>query len=261
MTARLYRAAVYKNNVRNRAKCADIEVEMDTSAYKTYSAGISPDYPALAGKMAAIADALAEAKLNVTAIRDGDGILAKHIIDSLHAAKVIEDLGVTEGDRLCDVGSGGGFPALPVAAALPDVTVLAVDATAKKCRYIEETALSAGLTNVTALCARVEEAADLRESFGYVTARAVAALPVLCELCAPLVKVGGYFLAMKGEKVDEEIADAAHCAAEVGLELCDRVTYSLPSGGDHRTIAVYRKVRQTPAKYPREYRVIVKKPL
>ena len=234
---------------------------MNTTDYTAYSRIVHPSFPDLAPKMASICDALANAQINVTAIRDGDGVLQKHIIDSLYAAREIIDLAPASGARLCDVGSGGGFPALPVAAALPDLSVTALDSTAKKCRYIEDTARSAGIGNVVTRCARVEEAVDLFETFDFVTARAVAALNVLVELCAPLVKVGGYFLAMKGEKADEEIADAANGAKKLGLELVRRTEYALPSGGDHRVIAVYRKIAPTPKGYPREYRVIVKKPL
>ena len=234
---------------------------MNTSDYTAYSRTVHPSFPDLAPKMASICDALDAAQINVTAIRDGDGVLQKHIIDSLYAAREIIDLAPAPGARLCDVGSGGGFPALPIAAALPGISVTAVDSTAKKCRYIEETAHSAGLSNVSTRCARVEEASDLFATFDFVTARAVAALPVLVELCAPLLKVGGYFLAMKGEKADVEIADAARAAKILGLELVRRAEYSLPSGGDHRTIAVYRKVAPTPKGYPREYRLIAKKPL
>lgn len=166
-----------------------------------------------------------------------------------------------DGDKICDVGSGGGFPALPISAALPSLHVTAIDSTAKKCRYIEETAAQAGICNIDVRCARVEDAKELFESFDFVTARAVASLPVLCELCAPLVKIGGYFLAMKGEKADEEIAEANNAANILGLEFVRSTEYSLPYGGDHRTIAVYKKISSTPKEYPREYRLITKKPL
>ena len=138
----------------------------------------------------------------------------KHIIDSLCCAEAVaryadaargegadgDSSGAERRLTLCDVGSGGGFPALPIAAALGDISVCALDSTAKKCRFIEESAASAGITNLTSVCARAEEAKGLFGTFDFVTARAVAALPVLIEICAPLLKVGGYFFRNEGEE-------------------------------------------------------------
>lgn len=231
---------------------------MDKQKYRALAEQIDPAYAELDGVMAQIAECLVNSTVNVTAIKDDEGILSLHIIDSLHAAKELASL---DPQTVCDVGSGGGFPALPVAAALPGVQVTAIDSTAKKCRYIEETAAAAGIGNISTRAVRAEEAMDLFGAFDAVCARAVAALPVLCELCSPLIKVGGHFVAMKGEKSEEEIASSAHAAKVLGLELVCVVPYSLPCGGDHRALAVYRKVSPTPKGYPREYRKIVKKPL
>ena len=233
---------------------------MDFQKYRTFASCIDPAYAVLGSVMAKIADCLASAGVNVTAIKDADGVLSRHIIDSLYAARELAAL-CPDGAKICDVGSGGGFPALPVAAALPGARVTALDSTAKKCRYIEETARAAGIANVDTVCARAEEAVGLFASFDAVCARAVAALRVLGELGAPLVRVGGHFVAMKGEKAGEEITAAAHAAKVLGLELVGTSDYTLPSGGDHRTLAVYRKIAPTPPAFPREYRKIVKNPL
>lgn len=233
---------------------------MDLQKYRALAAGVDPAYAELDHTMAKIADCLAESRVNVTAIKDEDGVLSRHIIDSLHAARELGRL-CPDGGKICDVGSGGGFPALPVAAALSEVQVTAIDSTAKKCRYIEETARAAGLANVETRSVRAEEAVDLFGTFDAVCARAVAALPVLCELCAPLVKVGGHFVAMKGEKAQEEIAEAERAAKVLGLTLVRVIDYALPEGGDHRALAVYRKDAPTPKQYPREYKKIVKDPL
>lgn len=231
---------------------------MDVQKYRALAAQIDPAYAELDGAMSAIADCLVNSAVNVTAIKDDDGILSLHIIDSLYAAKEIASLSPA---TVCDVGSGGGFPALPIAAALPNVQVTAIDSTAKKCRYIEETAAASGIKNISTRSVRAEEAVDLFGTFDAVCARAVAALPVLCEICSPLIKEGGYFVAMKGEKADAEIAEAARAAKVLGLNLLRVVPYTLPVGGDHRSLAVFQKTAPTPKGYPREYRKIVKKPL
>ena len=175
---------------------------MNIQKFQKYSHEISPLYPALADKAEAISRAIENSPINVTAISDGDGILVKHIIDSLYCAEAVaryaeasrgegadgDPSGAERRLTLCDVGSGGGFPALPIAAALGDISVCALDSTAKKCRFIEESAASAGITNLTSVCARAEEAKELFGTFDFVTARAVAALPVLIEICATLLK-------------------------------------------------------------------------
>ena len=234
---------------------------MNIQKFQKYSHEISPLYPALADKAEAISRAIENSPINVTAISDGDGILVKHIIDSLYCAEAVARYAAERRLTLCDVGSGGGFPALPIAAALGDISVCALDSTAKKCRFIEESAASAGITNLTSVCARAEEAKELFGTFDFVTARAVAALPVLIEICAPLLKVGGYFFAMKGKNADAELASSERAARELGLTLADTVRYELPEDSGSRAIFVYKKTSPTPARYPREYRKIVKAPL
>ena len=226
--------------------------------YRMTAAAVDPEFAACAGALAAIGRGTAEAKINVTAIRGEDGVLSKHIADSLFAARAIRDLGASS---VLDVGSGGGFPALPIAAALPGIEVTALDATAKKCRHVEALAAEAGLSNVRVVCARAEEAAELFGSFDVVISRAVAALPALLELTSPHAKVGGYVLAMKGERAAEEAADARRAAGILSLTALGPVAYSLPEGGDHRSILVYRKDAPTPDGYPRAWREISKKQL
>lgn len=200
-------------------------------------------------------------QFNLTAITEPDEVLTKHIVDSLFCASAVAALG-GECRTLLDVGAGGGFPSLPLAAALPGVSVLAMDATAKKCRYIDETAAAVGLPNVRAHNARAEEAArELGASFDAVTARAVARLNVLTELCAPFLRVGGVFLAMKGPGGAEEAAEAARGCKLLGLSAPEVRRYELPGGAGERTLIVCRKERPTPSLYPRPYAKIVKSPL
>ena len=231
---------------------------MDIEQYRAAAKAIAPEFADCAEALAEIARGTAEAKINVTAIRDEALVLSKHIVDSLFAAKAVRDLCA---ERVLDVGSGGGFPALLIAAALRGVGVTALDATAKKCRHIESLAAEAKLTNVRVVCARAEEAAELFGTFDVVISRAVAALPALLELTSPHAAVGGYVLAMKGERASEEADEARRAAATLGLRALDPIVYSLPEDGDHRAILVYRKERETPKGYPRPWREIAKKPL
>jgi len=233
-------------------------------------------------------------RFNLTAITEPQAVVEKHIIDSIlplvyieHETGCIlggenasgEDISRKITPRIIDIGAGAGFPSLPLGGVLCDrgFKFLAVDSTAKKVRHITETAerigISHGFQGISAraedlahgnMGAKSEKAANaahnkLRESFGIATARAVAALPVLVELCGAFVEVGGYFASMKG-KSDEEIADAAKGAAKMGFSPCKKIEYCLPCG-DTRSIALYRKIRRTEIIYPRPFAKISAKPL
>ena len=202
-------------------------------------------------------------RFNLTAILEPEEIVRKHVADSLIPLALLRDLGIrpASADAILDVGTGAGFPLLPWACVLPSVPMTGLDATAKKISHIRASADAAGLSNVVAVQGRAEEAAreDMRERYSLVTARAVAALPVLCELCAPLVKPGGVFCALKSH-AEEEIREASRAATLLGLDEPSVTAYEIP-GGDMRTLVVYRKTRPTPAKYPRRYAEITKQPL
>ena len=203
------------------------------------------------------------AHTNLTAITDWEEIIVKHLADCCLAFSYIP-----EGARVLDVGCGGGFPCLPMAIARPDLVVVGLDSTGKKVDYVNESAKLLGLSNLTAICGRAEDLAhtEMREAFDVVTARAVASLPVLCELCAPFVKVGGFFCSLKGAKADEEVAASIRGAATLSLKLeeTDLHRHSLiaPNGTEEeRCIIVAKKQSKTPKKYPRPYTQIKKKPL
>ncbi len=212
---------------------------------------------------------------NLTAVTECAAVAERHIVDSALLAKVLDEREMLfDGAHICDIGAGAGFPTLPVGVLattgeIPAVSIHAIDSTAKKIRYIEETARELGIRCVSGTAGRAEELAapavgkkspgPLRSRFDIVTARAVAALPVLVELCAPLVKTGGILAAMKARS-DEEEAAAAHGAAVLGLSLVESVKYALPSG-DVRSIVIYKKEHATPAQYPRAYAKIAAKPL
>lgn len=198
--------------------------------------------------------------MNLTAITDIDGIVLKHYVDSLTVSKYIP-----ESASVIDVGCGAGFPSLPLAIARPDLTITALDSTAKRITYINECAKILGLSNITAISARAEELAishDYREKYDIACARAVARLNVLCELCMPYVKVGGSFVAMKAN-VTDELAGAGKAIEKLGGTLISADKFELVSGdiNDLRCIISVKKVAQTPKNYPRNNSQIKKKPL
>ena len=206
------------------------------------------------------------AHTNLTAITDDDGILLKHFLDSVTAAPLLP-----MGAAVLDVGTGGGFPALPLAIVRPDLSVTAMDSTAKKLAFSEKMREVLGLSGIVTLCARAEEAAHgpMREQFDAVTARAVAALPVLAEWCVPFVRPGGIFIAMKSKGAEEEKAAAARAVKLLGGAFEGETQLSLrglPAADgtreeQERVLLLIRKTGKTPREYPRENRKIKKSPL
>lgn len=238
-------------------------------------------------------------KFNLTSILEPEEIVRKHIVDSVLPLAIMEKQGIVSKiarKTVADVGCGAGFPTLPMSAAALDyfpLFFMGIDSTAKKIGHIKESAEYADLTNIDATAARAEELTAypdspapkksalsskkesakkpknqpkteekkpyFRERFDITTARAVAALPTLLELCAPLTKVGGYFCALKSH-ADEEILAAGNAHETLGLTLRDKISYTLP-GGDARVVLIYEKTAETPRKYPRRYAEITKQPL
>lgn len=199
-------------------------------------------------------------QFNLTAIKDPDGARQKHVLDCLYCAREIDALAGKEEFTLLDIGSGGGFPALPIAVTLDNARVTALDSTARKCTFIAETAEKCGVTLVTVPLRAEDAAKDMRENFDFVSARAVARLNVLSELAAPFVKIGGYFVSMKGSMADEETTEAKKACEKLGLSFIKSVPYEIENGGV-RHIVIYKKAFSTPSEYPRNYSQIKKKPL
>lgn len=196
-------------------------------------------------------------KMNLTGITDPEGILEKHFIDSIEPLRFVE---IPRNARVIDVGTGAGFPGLPLLIARPDLDLTLADSLHKRLVFLKDVLHGCGL-----VAERVHERAeilskdpDYREQYDIATARAVAPLPVLCEYCLPFVKVGGAFLALKG--AEDEVAAAKCAIATLGGELEQNVSYKLPSG-DSRHLVVVRKISQTPTKYPRKPKKIDSKPL
>ncbi len=198
--------------------------------------------------------------MNLTAIKEPRAVILRHYADSLTVAPLLP-----QNARVCDVGCGAGFPSLPLAIARPDLRILSLDSTTKRIHYVQETAELLGCQNLTAIAARAEEAGKgaHREKYDICTARAVAALPVLAELCLPLVRTGGKFLAMKARKGEEEWESAARAVSRLGGKLIARHTVTLSDGDeqDERIIFEIEKIKPSPAEFPRAYAKITKNPL
>lgn len=206
------------------------------------------------------------AVMNLTAITDPREIILKHYFDSLRLAQHLHKTGAS----LADVGCGAGFPTLPLAIVRPDLAITAIDSTDKRIVFVRETAAALGLTNVTAVTARAEDAGavggELRGKFDYVTARAVAGLNMLCEFCIPLLRMGGEFLPMKGKSGEEELHEAENAIAALRAEAVESVQYSISDPAfdedrQERFIVRIRKIGETEKIYPRNFSQIKKKPL
>ena len=204
--------------------------------------------------------------MNLTAVDDEQGIAMKHFIDSLTLCPYIraeEEKAAGKTIRLADVGTGAGFPGLPLKISMPELDVTLMDSLAKRLNFLGEVTERLGLEKVSLVHTRAEDGGRdkrYRERYDVVTARAVARLPVLAEYCLPFVKVGGVFLAMKGH-AEEEMADAAKAIATLGGTIEKTDTFTLPGTDMERTIVVIRKVRPTPPRYPRKAGTPAKEPL
>lgn len=200
--------------------------------------------------------------MNLTAIKDEKSIIIKHYIDSLFVSQYIE-----KGKKIIDIGCGAGFPTLPLAIFRDDLTIVAVDSTAKKIGYINDTVNYLKLDNVSTLIGRAEDIAnkkEYRENFDYAVARAVASLPILTELCMPFVKANGNFIAMKAQKADEELLISKNAISKCGGQLNNITNHNLTNFDgsiETRNIIVISKNTQTPKEFPRHYSKINKNPL
>lgn len=191
-------------------------------------------------------------KMNLTAITDEPSVYLKHFYDSISASFHFDFTKVT---TVCDVGAGAGFPSLPIKICYPHLHITIVDSLNKRIQFLNHLSDEIGLDHVEFVHARAEEFGQnpqYREKFELVTARAVARLSVLSELCLPLVKEGGKFLALKAASGDDELKDAKKAINILGGKLVHHVAFELPVEESERTIYVFDKVKATPKKYPRK---------
>ncbi len=194
-------------------------------------------------------------RMNLTAIIDENEVREKHFLDCLLLVPLIK-----EAKSLVDVGSGAGFPAIPLAIALPELRVAMVEPIGKRTMFLNEVVKQLGLKNAKVFNERAEEFVQNKILYDVATARAVAALPILLELCAPLVKTNGIVIAMKGSSGLEELENSKHAMDVLSLRVKEIQKEVLPSAGIRYNI-VMDKTKDTPFGYPRNYSQIKKKPL
>lgn len=200
-------------------------------------------------------------KMNLTAITDLEGVYLKHFYDSISASFYFDFTKVT---TVCDVGAGAGFPSIPIKICFPHLHVTIVDSLNKRITFLNHLSEQLKLENVNFVHARAEEFgqnAKYREQFDVVTARAVARLSVLSELCVPLAKNGGYFVALKAAAGPDELKDAKKAIETLGVELKEEFAFLLPVEESERTLYVFEKIKTTPKKYPRKPGVPNKTPI
>lgn len=202
--------------------------------------------------------------VNLTAITDRPAVYLKHFYDSLTGAFAYPQL-QSQSLTLCDIGAGAGFPSLPLKIAFPQLKVTIVDSLQKRIKFLNELVSRLGLSDVSLIHDRAETFAskksNYREAFDMVTARAVARMSVLSELCLPAAKVGGIFLAYKGSAGEKELKAAEPAIQKLGGQVNQVAKLQLPVDDEPRQIIVVDKINKTPQKYPRRPGVPAKKPL
>lgn len=200
-------------------------------------------------------------KMNLTAITEPHEVAVKHMIDSLSCYR--EDV-FTSAASIVDIGTGAGFPGIPLKIFQPDIALTLMDSLNKRLNFLREVVDSLGLEGVAFVHARAEEAGKNRahrENYNIAVSRAVARLNVLCELCLPMVSVGGWFIALKGAQYEDEVREAAKAITVLGGKIEDIRPVSLPGLTDKRAVIYIKKVAATPPGYPRKAGTPEKKPL
>ena len=202
--------------------------------------------------------------MNLTAITDFDEVFKKHFLDSLSLVKAF-DLGSAETEiSLIDIGTGAGFPGMPLKIVFPKLRVTLMDSLNKRVNFLNEVITALKLDRIDTIHGRAEDFAkpdQLREKYDLCVSRAVANLSILSEYCLPYVKLGGRFISYKSEKVAEELEKSASAIDILGGKKEEQITFTLPNSNICRDLIIIRKNRETPQKYPRKAGMASKKPL
>lgn len=199
--------------------------------------------------------------MNLTAITEFQEVCTKHFIDSVSLCKAMD---CTKEISMIDVGTGAGFPGIPLKIAFPNLQVTLLDSLGKRIKFLKEVIEKLGLEQIDAIHGRAEDFAKpdmLREQFDLCVSRAVANLSTLSEYCIPYVKVGGFFISYKSEKVIEEMTAAKNALSILGGELQEQVEFVLPNSDIYRNLLVIKKGKATQKKYPRKAGLPSKEPL
>lgn len=200
-------------------------------------------------------------KINLTAIEEPTEVAYKHFVDSACLMRVVPDL---KHKSMIDIGTGAGFPGVPLNIMEPELHVTLFDSLNKRIVFLQELCEALELKNIRAVHGRAEEFGikpDYRQQFDIATARAVARMPVLLEICLPFVKKDGIFIALKGPELENEIKESSNALKELGGKVVDVQQFTLADGAYTRNLAVIEKVKDTPKKYPRKAGTPQKKPL
>lgn len=199
--------------------------------------------------------------MNLTGITEFQEVLVKHFLDSLACVKAVD---MDKIKSVMDIGTGAGFPGVPLKIAFPHLDECLLDSLKKRVNFLEETFQLLKLTGITAIHGRAEEYAknkNYREKFDLCVSRAVSNLATLSEYCLPYVKVGGTFISYKSGTVQEEVEEAEKAVKILGGKIKDVVYFSLPDSEIQRSLVVIEKVKNTPGKYPRKAGTPLKEPL
>ena len=204
------------------------------------------------------------AVMNLTAITEEKDVFEKHFLDSLTITKIVSRETLDKGCTLMDLGTGAGFPGLPIAIVFPNVKVVLVDSLNKRIRFLEDTVQKLGLSNVTCIHARAEELSrnkKYREKMDICCSRAVANLSTLSEYCLPFVRKGGFFISYKTEQVQNEIDQGKNAIKVLGGGNVQVEFFTLPGTDYQRSLVKIEKVAATPPKYPRKAGTPAKEPI
>lgn len=200
-------------------------------------------------------------KMNLTGIEEEKEVYIKHFLDSVAAVKKGY---IKDGMSIIDVGTGAGFPGLPLRICLENSKVTLLDSLNKRINFLSEVCTNINIDDIELIHGRAEDFGKdekYREQYDIATARAVAGLPILMEFCVPFIKVGGYFVCLKGPNADTELEESRKAMEVLGLEFVEKIDVELPEIELKHNIVVFKKVNSTPAKYPRKAGKPVKTPI